>query len=133
MAIFARINDNGLVLKVESVHNDVLKDENGNEQESIGVQFLRDTYQEQSSNWKQGSYNTWHNVHKLGGTAFRYNKPSDGSVYDSTRDAFIPPKPFESWVLDESICDWKAPVDLPGDEKLYRWNEATTTWDLIPE
>jgi|TARA_R110002020_G_scaffold7465_2_gene31380 hypothetical protein len=133
MAIFARINDDGLVLRVSSVNNEVIKDENGNESEEIGIQFLRDTYKEQASNWKQGSYNTWHNVHELGGTPFRYNKPSEGSVYDEARDAFISPKPYESWVLNESTCAWEAPVALPGPEVLYRWNEATVTWDLIEE
>jgi len=128
MAYFARINDEGLVLKVESVNNNVIKDSGGQESEILGIQFLRDLYKEQTSQWKQTSYNTWHNEHKLGGTPFRYNFAAQGYTYDSIRDAFIPAKPFNSWVLDESICDWKAPVDLSGDEKLYQWDEAAEDW-----
>ena len=128
MAILAKINDEGLVLKVESVNNKVIQDSGGQELEILGIQFLRNLYKEQGSNWVQGSYNTYHNEHKLGGTPFRYNAPGEGFVYDSVKDAFIPPKPYESWVLDESICDWKAPVELPGDLKLYMWDEATISW-----
>ena len=128
MATFAKINDEGFVLKVESVNNKVIQDSGGQELEILGIQFLRELYKEQGSNWKQGSYNTYHNKHKLGGTPFRYNAPSMGFTYNSVLDAFIPPKPYESWVLDESICDWKAPVELPGELRDYKWDEATISW-----
>ena len=82
---------------------------------------------------KRTSYNTHHGVHKLGGTAFRKNYAGIGYSYDSTRDAFIPPQPYTSWVLNESTCDWDAPVDMPTDadeNEYYEWNESTISWDL---
>ncbi len=82
---------------------------------------------------KRTSYNTFHGVHKLGGTPFRKNYAGIGYSYDSTRDAFIPPQPYTSWVLNESTCDWGAPVDMPTDadeNEYYVWNESTISWDL---
>ena len=82
---------------------------------------------------KRTSYNTFHGVNKLGGTAFRKNFAGIGYSYDSTRDAFIPPKPYASWVLNESTCDWDAPADMPtntDENKYYEWNESTTNWEL---
>jgi hypothetical protein len=82
---------------------------------------------------KRTSYNTQLGVHKLGGTAFRKNYAGIGYSYDSTRDAFIPPQPYASWVLDESTCSWSAPVSMPtdaGEDEYYEWNESTTSWDL---
>lgn len=78
--------------------------------------------------WLKTSYNTVHGVHLLGGTPFRKNYAGIGYSYDAERDAFIPPKPFASWVLDEEICDWVAPVAKPTDGPLYRWDESTTSW-----
>ena len=100
MAIFARINDFGEVITVTSVNNKILKDSGGEESELRGIAFLRTLYKEQTSVWVQGSYNTQAGVHKLGGTPFRKNSPGEGFSYDQTRDAFIPPKPYESWVLN---------------------------------
>jgi len=82
---------------------------------------------------KRTSYNTFHGVNKLGGTAFRKNYAGIGYSYDSTRDAFIPPQPYASWVLNESTCDWESPVDMPtntDENKYYEWNESTTNWEL---
>jgi hypothetical protein len=70
-------------------------------------------------------------VHAIGGTPFRKNYAGVGYTYDQERDAFIPPKPFNSWVLNEEICQWEAPVALPDTENRYTWNETTTTWDLV--
>ena len=130
MAIFARINDIGEVLQVDSVNNVVLLDSGGQESELIGVQFLRDLYKEQTSKWVQGSYNTYGGVHRLGGTPFRMNAPGEGFKYDADRDAFIPPKPFESWVLNDSTCLWEAPSPQPTDPSpsAYAWDEATESW-----
>lgn len=130
MAIFARINDVGEVLQVDAVNNVVLLDSGGQESELIGIQFLRDLYKEQTSKWVQGSYNTYGGVHRLGGTPFRMNAPGEGFKYDAERDAFIPPKPFESWVLNESTCLWEAPVSQPTDPSpsAYVWDEATLSW-----
>jgi hypothetical protein len=78
-------------------------------------------------NWIQTSYNTIGGEHKLGGTPLRKNFAGKGYTYDSVKDAFIPPKPYASWVLDESTCLWNAPVAKPTDG-LYVWNESTTSW-----
>jgi hypothetical protein len=78
-------------------------------------------------NWIQTSYNTIGGEHKLGGTPLRKNFAGKGYTYDSVKDAFIPPKPYASWVLDEDTCLWNAPVAKPTDG-LYVWNESTTSW-----
>jgi hypothetical protein len=77
---------------------------------------------------KRTSYNTQGGVHRLGGTPFRKNYAGIGYSYDSERDAFIPPKPFLSWILNEQTCLWAAPIPMPEDGKMYRWNEDSTTW-----
>ena len=78
--------------------------------------------------YKQTSYNTSGGVHRLGGTPLRKNYAGIGYTYDSERDAFIPPKPYNSWVLNEDTCLWDAPVAMPADGKSYEWDEATTSW-----
>jgi hypothetical protein len=83
--------------------------------------------------WIQTSYNTHGGVHSLGGTPLRKNCAGIGYSYDYTLDAFIPPKPFASWVLDEETCLWNAPVARPTDDKRYRWNEDTLSWEEIEE
>ena len=80
---------------------------------------------------KRTSYNTHGGVHSLGGTPFRKNYAGIGYTYDQSKDAFIPPKPFDSWVLNEDSCLWEAPVEYPNDGNHYNWNESTQTWDLI--
>ena len=82
--------------------------------------------------WIQTSYNTHGGEHKLGGTPLRKNYAGIGFTYDRTRDAFIPPKPFASWLLNEDTCLWDAPVAYPTDGKGYSWNEETTNWVEIP-
>jgi hypothetical protein len=78
--------------------------------------------------WIQTSYNTHGGIHTLGGTPLRKNYAGIGFTYDRTRDAFIPPKPFASWVLNEDTCLWSAPVAMPDDGKQYEWNEDTQAW-----
>jgi len=80
---------------------------------------------------KRTSYNTNGGIHSLGGTPFRKNFAGIGYTYDSSRDAFIPPKPFVSWTLNDSTCLWEAPVSHPDDGKEYKWDEATTNWKEI--
>jgi len=77
---------------------------------------------------KRTSYNTIGGVHNGGGTPFRKNYAGIGYSYDPDRDAFIPPKPYPSWVLDEITCLWSAPTAMPDDGKRYNWDEATTAW-----
>ncbi len=78
--------------------------------------------------WIQTSYNTQGGIHKLGGTPLRKNYAGIGYTYDRTLDAFIPPKPYPSWLLNEDTCLWEAPVAHPDDGKVYRWDEPTTAW-----
>ena len=130
MASFAKI-ENKIVITVVSVVNEVLKDSNGIEQEQIGIQFLRTLYNEPNAIWKQTSYNTNSGVHSLGGTPFRKNHAGIGYTYDQTRDAFIAPKPFNSWILNEITCNWEAPVAYPQDGNKYKWNEEILNWELI--
>jgi hypothetical protein len=78
---------------------------------------------------KRTSYNTFANTHMLGGVPFRKNYAGIGFQYDENRDAFIPPKPFESWILNESTCQWEPPIQKPGDGKFYFWNESNQNWD----
>jgi hypothetical protein len=129
MASFAKI-ENNIVTTVVSVVNEVLKDSNGVEQENIGIQFLKNLYNEPEAIWKQTSYNTNAGVHSLGGTPFRKNHAGIGFTYDETRDAFIPIKPYLSWVLNESTCNWESPVSKPNDGQIYSWNEETQSWTL---
>ena len=129
MASFAKIGLNGKVIEVLSVVNEVLHDSNGVEQENIGIDFL--TKLTGYPLWKQTSYNTHRGVHDNGGTPLRKNHAGIGYTYDENRDAFIPPKPFNSWILNEDTCLWEAPVARPEDENMYSWNESTLTWDIV--
>ena len=129
MASFAKIGLNGKVIEVQSVVNEVLHDANGVEQESIGIDFL--TKLTGWAIWKQTSYNTHGGVHSSGGTPLRKNHAGIGYTYDEDRDAFIPPKPFKSWKLNENNCIWEAPVARPQDNNNYTWNESTLTWDIV--
>ena len=131
MASFAKLNSENIVITVVSVVNEVLKDSNGIEQESIGIEFLRTLYNEPNAIWKQTSYNTRDGVHNNGGTPFRKNHAGIGFTYDSQRDAFISQKPYNSWVLNEQTCNWDAPISKPQDNNRYIWNEQTLLWDLI--
>ena len=118
MAHFAKIGMNGKVIEVFKVNNQVILDADGNESEINGIDFL--TKLTGWSIWKQTSYNS----------NFRKNYAGLGMTYDEDRDAFIPPKPFNSWTLNEETCQWEAPVALPDKENRYNWNEETKQWEL---
>jgi hypothetical protein len=79
---------------------------------------------------KRTSYNTYGGVHKNGGTPFRKNYAGIGYIYDQNRDAFIPPKPYNSWLLNENTCTWESPIPYPQDNNKYDWNEENQSWDL---
>ena len=119
MASFAKIGLNNKVIEVLSVHNNELLDSNGVEQEVNGIDFL--TKLTGWSIWVQTSYNN----------NFRKNHAGIGYTYDEDRDAFIPPKPFNSWILNEDICLWEAPVAYPDDGERYTWNETNLNWEII--
>ena len=120
MAHFAQVDVEGVVLRVIVVDNSVLLDMNGQEDEFLGQRFCRHHFCDESQIWYQTSYNS----------SFRKNYAGIGYTYDQGRDAFIPPKPFPSWVLDEETCIWHAPVTMPSDGK-YAWNEDTQTWENL--
>jgi hypothetical protein len=117
MAHFAKLDENNIVLEVNVVDNENLLDSSGIEREELGVAFLVQ-WSGGYTNWKQTSYNG--NIRK--------NYAGIGYTYDATRDAFIPPKPFASWVLNEQTCTWTPPEPYPTDGKQYKWNEVTLSW-----
>jgi len=131
MASFAKIGLNNKVIEVLSVNNEVLHDSNGIEREDIGVDFLTKLYG--WAIWKQTSYNTNGGVHNNGGTPLRKNFAGIGYTYDEDRDAFIPKKPFNSWVLNEDTCIWEAPIPYPQDNNNYKWNEQNQSWYLVED
>jgi len=116
MAHFAKLGVGNIIERVEVVSNDIATTE------QAGVDFLNNLYNTRDV-WKQTSYNG--NIRK--------NYAGVGFKYDQTRDAFIPPKPYNSWTLNETTCRWEAPVAYPADDKNYIWNEETTSWDLVSE
>ena len=136
MAHFAQIDSNNIVTQVIVVADADTADAQGNHMESIGIAFCQRLI---GGNWKQTSYNTHGGVHSLGGTPFRKNYAGLGYTYDAQRDAFIPPKPYASWVLNETTCLWDAPVAMPSDAgqgdppKMYTWNEETKAWVEITQ
>ena len=111
MAHFAKLGVGNIIEKVEVVSNDIATTE------QAGVDFLNNLYNTRDV-WKQTSYNG--NIRK--------NFAGIGYKYDQTRDAFIAPKPYPSWILNETTCTWDAPVAYPDDDKIYEWDEATTNW-----
>jgi hypothetical protein len=129
MASFAKIGLNSKVIAVVSVNNEVLKDSSGIEREELGIQFLNELYGWPI--WKQTSYNTVGGIHNNGGTPLRKNHAGIGYTYDEDRDAFIPKKPYNSWILNEQTCLWEAPVIKPNDGNMYNWNETNLNWELI--
>jgi len=135
MAHFAKLGIGNKVIAVHVVNNEVITDDNGQEQEQLGVDFLNKIHNTNAV-WKQTSYNSRRGIHKLGGTPFRKNYAGIGFKYDEKRDAFIPPQPFNSWTLDEDTCTWNSPIPHPNDGKFYVWNETaynednTQGWDL---
>ena len=128
MASFAKIGLINKVIEVLSVVNEVLHDSNGVEQEVNGIDFL--TKLTGYPVWKQTSYNTHGGVHNNNGTPFRKNHAGIGYTYDEDRDAFIPKKPFNSWILNEDTCLWNAPIEYPQDDNEYIWNEQTLSWNI---
>ena len=119
MAHFARLDDTNTVTEVIVVNNSELLDESGNESEQKGIDFCKSLF---GGNWIQTSYNG--NIRK--------NFASTGYLYDLIKDAFIPLKPFPSWVLDEDICVWKAPIPRPDASIFWVWDEENIQWIELP-
>ena len=114
MAHFAKLGVGNIVEQVIVVSNDIATTE------QAGSDFINKLYNTRDV-WKQTSYNN--NIRK--------NFAGIGYQYDQQRDAFIPPKPYNSWILNEDNCRWEAPVAKPNDTSEYKWNENTLTWDII--
>jgi len=123
MAHFAKLGTGNIIENVISINNSVITDSNGIEQEQLGVDFINKLYNTRDV-WKQTSYNK----------NFRKNYAGIGYQYDQTRDAFIPPKTFNSWILNETTCRWEAPVSMPTTEleenQYYSWNESIVNWEI---
>lgn len=117
MAHFAKLDENNIVLEVHCVHNNELLDDNGNESEQKGIDFLI-AWSGGYTNWKQTSYNN----------KFRKRYAGIGYRYDANLNVFIAPQPYPSWTLD-SETNWQPPVPMPTDGKMYSWNEANQTWE----
>lgn len=115
MAHYAELDDNNIVLRV------IVGVDEPHDGEAIYAQTT-------GTIWKKTSYNTYAGEHLLGGTPFRKNYAGIGFTYDSQRDAFIAPKPYASWTLNEQTCQWDAPVPMPKDDKFYAWLEEARQW-----
>jgi len=131
MAHFAKLGVGNIVERVEVVSNDIATTE------QAGIDFLNNLYGTNDI-WKQTSYNTIGGVHLTGGTPFRKNYAGIGYKYDQTRDAFISPKPYNSWILNEATCLWEAPIPMPeltqeqiDNDAGYKWNEENQSWYLV--
>jgi len=118
MAHFAQLDDNSIVTQIIVVDNADIEDDNGNESEAVGVLFCQSLFGS-DTNWKQTSYNG--NIRK--------NYAGIGYTYDSSRDAFIPPQPYNSWVIDETTCLWEAPIDQPTLTQAQMDAGSYYTWD----
>jgi hypothetical protein len=116
MAHFAELDQNNKVIRVIVIHNNELL-ENGSENEQKGIDFCKSLYGAHTQ-WAQTSYNG----------SFRKNYAGAGDTFDTDRDAFITPKVFDSWVLNEATCRYQAPTPYPTDDKDYYWDEDTLTW-----
>ena len=119
MAHFVRL-ENGVVVQGIVVSNQDTADEHGVEKEDIGIAFCSNLL---GGTWKQTSYNA----------RIRKNYAGIGYTYDETLDAFVPPKPFASWILNEETAQWEAPNPYPTDDKRYTWDEETTSWVEVTE
>lgn len=115
MAHFAEIDQNNIVLRVLVVANSEITDANGVEQEKLGADFFHNLL---GGTWVQTSYND----------SMRKNYAGVGFTYDSGRDAFIPPKPYPSWLLVEESCQWAAPTPCPEPADEYEWDEQSLSW-----
>ena len=120
MAHFAQLNEENLVTQVIVVANQDTADQDGVENEAIGIEFCTNLL---GGTWKQTSYNA--NIRK--------NYAGVGYKYDAALDAFIPPQPFALWILNEETAQWEAPTPYPDDEKRYTWDEETTSWVEVTE
>ena len=119
MAHFVRL-ENGVVVQGIVVSDKDTADEHGVEKEDIGIAFCSNLL---GGTWKQTSYNA----------RIRKNYAGIGYTYDETLDAFVPPKPFASWILNEETAQWEAPTPHPADDKIYTWDEEITSWVEVTE
>lgn len=118
MAHFAELDENDVVIRVVVVDNRDTSDSNGVEREHIGSAHLEKIL---GGHWRQTSYNA----------TFRKNYAGIGYTYSGSLDAFIPPKPYPSWILDQQSCLWQAPIQQPQDGQQYIWNENNQAWQVV--
>jgi hypothetical protein len=117
MSNFANLNEENVVINV-IVGNPNLSDKKN-------LELVKKIF---DGKWVQTSYNTFAGEHKLGGIPLRKNYAGIGMTYDEEKDAFLYPKPYESWLLEEETCQWKAPIEMPTDDKMYVWDETSVNW-----
>lgn len=117
MGHFAKLDNKSVVTEVIVVNNETLNDLPFPESEPVGVAFLTE-WSGGYTNWKQTSYNS----------TFRKHYAGIGYIFDSVLDAFIPPKPYPSWLLDTNTCEWVPPTPYPSDGNMYTWDEFTKSW-----
>lgn len=121
MAHFAKLDENNIVTTVVVVENASLRDVSGEEVEQVGIDFLRNLYDDQDAVWVQTSYNN----------NFRNVYAGIGYTYNAEDDAFYPPQDYPSWVWNSEIKVWESPIGLPPEDNGYEWNETDQQWDLI--
>ena len=119
MIPFAELDSNNIVISVTAGC-----DEDKDKEEELSAASV--------NTWKRTCRFTYANTHRGGGTPFRKNYACIGFTYDEEKDAFIPPKPFDSWIFNEDTCIYDPPVAMPDDDKFYTWNEETSSWDEVP-
>lgn len=122
MAHFAQLDENSVVIQVIVVSNETVNNLPFPQSEPIGIDFCKSLYGENTV-WAQTSYNA----------SFRYNYAGIGYTFDATAGAFIPPKPYPSWLLNTQTFQWQAPVPYPTDGRNYYWDESTQSWVVVPE
>jgi hypothetical protein len=121
MAYFAQLNDENIIEQVIAISNDVVPDP-APDNEQLGIDYIVNTLG-LAGTWLQTSYHG----------KFRYNYAAVGGTYDANADAFIGPKPYESWIINETNYTWEAPVPRPTEPGVYYWNESTQSWESFDE
>ena len=121
MAHYAELDENNIVIQVIVGVDETIEH---------GESFY---FSETGKVWRRTSYNTYGGVHKEGGIPFRKNYAGKGFTYDDRLDAFIPPKEFASWILNEETCLWEAPTPKPTDGHRYEWDESNQLWEQVSE
>lgn len=126
MSHFAKLDSDNYVIDLFFVKDEDFK-KNIEDEETEGIKYLRSLFG-QDTRWARTSYNTLMGTHRLGGTPFRGKYAEVGDLYNESKQLFIPPKPYPSWIFDETTCCWFAPVPKPDNGRWYLWEEENKRW-----